>query len=142
MSLLLCVLYENRFGPTAEGLIPAASVERLAAMGNWMDVNGESIYGTAASSFKSLGWGRCTQKKGKLYLHIFDRPKDGVLVVPGLKNKVKKAYLLAGKKGHSLPVTRKAEDVLIEMPAKTDSPATVIVLEIKGSAQVVDAAVR
>jgi alpha-L-fucosidase len=129
-------------GPTAEGLIPAPSVERLAAMGKWMDVNGESIYGTAASPFKSLGWGRCTQKKGKLYLHVFDRPKDGVLVVPGLKNKVKKAYLLAGKKGRSLPVTRKAEDVLIEMPAKTDSPATVIVLEIKGSAQVVDAAVR
>ena len=129
-------------GPTAEGLIPAASVERLAAMGKWMDVNGESIYGSKASPFKKLPWGRCTQKKGKLYLHVFDWPKDSVLVVPGLKNKVKKAYLLAGAKGRSLPVSRKAEDVLIELPAKMDSPATVIVLEIKGSAQVVDAAVR
>ena len=123
-------------GPTAEGLIPAPSVERLAAMGKWMDVNGESIYGTTASPFKSLPWGRCTQKKGKLYLHVFDWPKDNVLVVPGLKNKVKKAYLLAGKKAHSLPVTRKAKDVLIEVSGKMDSPATVIVLEIKGSPEV------
>jgi alpha-L-fucosidase len=33
-------------GPTAEGLLPAASVERLAEMGDWMEVNGEAIYGS------------------------------------------------------------------------------------------------
>jgi alpha-L-fucosidase len=129
-------------GPTAEGLIPAPSVERLAAMGKWMDVNAQSIYGTTASPFKSLPWGRCTQKKGKLYLHVFDWPQDGVLVVPGLKNKVKKAYMLADRKRHSLPVTRKAEDVLIEVSGKIDPAVTVIVLEIKGFPDVVDASVK
>ncbi len=38
--------YLLNVGPTAEGLIPPASVERLAEMGDWMDVNGEAIYGT------------------------------------------------------------------------------------------------
>lgn len=33
-------------GPTAEGLIPQPSVERLAEMGEWMDLNGEVIYGS------------------------------------------------------------------------------------------------
>jgi alpha-L-fucosidase len=38
--------YLLNVGPTAEGLIPAASVERLREMGDWMDVNGEAIYGS------------------------------------------------------------------------------------------------
>jgi alpha-L-fucosidase len=38
--------YLLNVGPTAEGLIPAASVERLAEMGDWMDINGEAIYGS------------------------------------------------------------------------------------------------
>jgi alpha-L-fucosidase len=38
--------YLLNVGPTAEGLIPSASVERLAEMGEWMDINGEAIYGS------------------------------------------------------------------------------------------------
>jgi alpha-L-fucosidase len=33
-------------GPTSEGEIPAASVERLTAMGEWLKVNGEAVYNT------------------------------------------------------------------------------------------------
>ena len=62
-------------GPTAEGLIPEPSVERLKAIGKWMKVNGESIYGTSASPFFKLTWGRCTQRVEEdgttLYLHVF-----------------------------------------------------------------------
>jgi len=41
--------YLLNVGPTEEGLIPSASVERLAEMGEWMEVNAEAIYG-------SRGW--------------------------------------------------------------------------------------
>ena len=81
--------YLLNVGPTAEGLIPAPSIERLEEIGAWMAVNGESIHGTSASTLPELEWGRCTIKEGKgtttYYLHVFDWPEDGKLVVPGLK---------------------------------------------------------
>ncbi len=36
-------------GPTGEGEVPAPSVERLHALGDWLAVNGEAIYGSSAS---------------------------------------------------------------------------------------------
>jgi len=125
-------------GPTAEGLIPEPSVERLAAMGAWMKVNSEAIYGTTASPFKKLPWGRCTQKPGKLYLHVFNWPKEGQLEVPGLRNEVQKAYLLGDAGRAPLKVTRGAEAVLVAVPGKAPDPiASVVVLEIEGKPDVV-----
>jgi alpha-L-fucosidase len=119
-------------GPTAEGLIPAPSVERLAAIGEWMKVNSESIYATTASPLGKVPWGRCTAKPGKLYLHVFDWPANGKLEVAGLKNEVQKAYLLADKKEAKLPVEPQGnEKVIVTVPSKApDSVDTVIVLQI------------
>ena len=43
--------YLLNVGPTAEGVIPQASQDILRAIGKWMEVNGESIYGTSPSPF-------------------------------------------------------------------------------------------
>jgi alpha-L-fucosidase len=120
-------------GPTADGLIPDASVERLTAIGNWMKVNSESIYGTTASPLGKLPWGRCTAKPGKLYLHVFDWPTNLRLEVPGLKNQVKKAYLLSDKKRTTLSVRRELKDkIAVRIPREApDAVNTVVVLEIK-----------
>jgi alpha-L-fucosidase len=119
-------------GPTAEGLIPEPSVERLRAMGQWMKVNNESIYGTTASPLGRLPWGRCTAKPGKLYLHVFDWPKDGKLAVPNLTSEIKRAYLLADKKASNLAVSRREDgQVVITVPAEApDRINTVVVLII------------
>jgi alpha-L-fucosidase len=63
-------------GPTAEGEFPPACVERLQAVGQWLRVNGDAIYGTSRSPFAYLPWGVATRKGGTLYLHVFDWPKD------------------------------------------------------------------
>lgn len=124
--------YLLNVGPTAEGQIPAASVERLAEVGRWMDANGESIYGTSASPFKKLSWGHCTQKPGRLYLHVFDWPK-GELLVPGLKNQVAKAYLLTDASKKPLPVEASENGPTIKLPPQApDKIDSVVVLEIAG----------
>jgi alpha-L-fucosidase len=129
-------------GPTADGVIPQASMERLADVGRWMKVNGESIYGTQASPFPSLSFGRCTQKEiskntTKLYFHVFDWPTDGVLIIPGLDNSVRSAYLLSDP-GKRLKVSKaqggaKISETKISLPTiAPDAHATVIVAEING----------
>jgi alpha-L-fucosidase len=131
--------YLLNIGPTAEGEFPQASIERLAEIGKWMKTNNDSIYGTTASPFARLPWGRCTKKEtdtgAMLYLHVFDWPKDGKLVVPGLRNEIAGAKLLAA--GRKLETSATADGVTISIPAQPLDPIdTVIVLEIKGKPNV------
>ncbi len=124
-------------GPTPEGLIPQASVERMGEMGRWMKANSRSIYGCGAGPFKRLPWGRCTAREGTLYLHVFDWPADGVLHVPGLLNAVRSASLLAG--GQKLACERDENGWRISLPKMEADPySTVIALEIDGFPAVVD----
>jgi alpha-L-fucosidase len=129
-------------GPTTEGVFPTESIERLRDIGTWMKVNGEAVYGTHPSPFKSLAWGRCTQKPipggTRLYLHVFDGPADGQLVVPGLLSDPKKAYLLADPK-KALSVTRKEDALIIKIPRPAPAAVdTVVVLEVAGRPDVND----
>lgn len=77
-------------GPKADGSFPQESIDRLAELGAWMDINAESIYGTVANPFsKTPDWGRVTRKidadgNVTLYLHVFDLPADGVIELPQL----------------------------------------------------------
>jgi len=127
-------------GPTAEGLIPDSSVVRLKQVGIWMQQNSESIYGTSASPFFKLPWGRCTQKvvdgNTLMYLHVFDWPKNEVLRVPGLKAQINDVYLLANPK-QKFAWKFEDGDALINAPSVIFDPInTVIVLKIKGKPEI------
>jgi alpha-L-fucosidase len=132
--------YLLNVGPTSEGVIPGPSVERLKEIGAWMKTNGDAVYGTTASPFeKPLPWGRCTKKVDRfsstLYLHVFDWPADGKLLVPGLENEVSSAKLMAG--GKKLTATKTAEGILISLPQTApDKISSTIVLRINGRPQV------
>lgn len=133
--------YLLNVGPTSEGLIPEASIVRLKQIGEWMDINGESIYDTSASPFKRLSWGRCTKRLNEngatLYLHVFNRPDDGKILAPGLKNKPVKAYLLADKAQSPLKARSTDRGIVVNVPDKpVDEICTVVVLKIKGELNV------
>ena len=130
-------------GPTGDGRIPDASIERLRAMGAWMRINAESIRGTSATPFAHLPWGRCTQRMfssdvTRLYLHVFDWPSDGRLVVSGLTNPPRRAWLLADPDS-ALDVTRHEDAIVIRLPSVAPDPInTVVALDVDGRPQVFD----
>jgi alpha-L-fucosidase len=128
-------------GPTAEGKIPEESVERLRGIGAWMAVNAESIQGTRAGSLGKPSWGRTTERTlpggvTRVYLHVFERPADGRLVVPGLLNTPVRSYVL-GRASLACDVERDGQDVAVE-PAAFESNGIddVLVLEIEGAPDV------
>ena len=121
--------YLLNVGPTAEGIIPQPSVERLLGMGKWLQANGEAVYGTQPGPVQGVEWCRTTAKPGKVYLHVFDWPQGGVLKVPGVK--ASSAYLLADPARKALPLTAAGDAVTIQGPAAApDKVDTVVVLSV------------
>jgi alpha-L-fucosidase len=122
-------------GPTAEGEFPQESIEILSAMGKWMKVNGEAIYGTKASPWGLFDWGRCTRKETKdgtsLYFSVFNWPADGKLTIAAFTGKVTGATMLAD--GTKLKTSLAGDKLVIELPAKAPDPfASVIKINVRG----------
>src|SRR5262249_42307979 len=133
--------YLLNVGPTSEGLIPAPSVQRLKEVGQWMKVNHEAIYATTASPFKRLSWGRCTKTvpgdTATLFLHVFDWPADGKLLVPGLKNKAEKAYLLSDPNRKPLGSETTSEGMTISLASTAPNPiSSTVVVKVKGTLEI------
>jgi len=129
--------YLLNVGPTAEGVFPPEAIRLLRDVGRWMKVNGESIYGTQASPLAPPAWGRCTAKPDRLYLHVFDWPVGGRLIVPGLKTQIVKAHLLADPKRRTLEFDSVGpDDLAIQVPDRPLDPIdTVVVIEHRGSVE-------
>ena len=125
-------------GPTADGRIPEPSIERLQAVGRWMKVNSEAIYATQASPFpRRLPWGRITQKTDPsgattYYLHVWDWPADGHLLLPKLQAKPQSVRLLADDRRVS---TRQTGDGLVVnvTGSAPDPDVSVIALRFKSA---------
>ena len=121
--------YLLNVGPSAEGIIPQESQKILREIGTWLQVNGESIYGTNFSPFiyNDIVW-RCTTKPHKLYFHILNWPQKE-LAITGLESKVTNAFFLAD--GHQVKFRRDGNRVAFELPDSPVDPCnTVLVAEI------------
>lgn len=122
-------------GPRADGTFPQESIDRLKVIGGWMKACGESIYGTTASPFEHISWGRVTQKrKGSntlLYLHVFDWPANGKLRLSGIGNVPLGVYQLVTRE--KMQFSSNDNTITIDVPAKApDTINTVIVIEVGG----------
>lgn len=119
-------------GPMGDGRFAAEDIRILQDISSWMEKNSESIHGAGPASLPLQSWGVVTRKENRLYLHVFDWPRDNRLVVGGLKTVPEKAWLLAGGAGQTLPLRKlKTPDLELRLPATPpDSVNSVIVLEM------------
>lgn len=136
------VNYLLNVGPTDQGIIPKASVDRMEAIGRWMEVNGEAIYETQPSPFpSSFDWGNVTVNRNKLYLLIKDYPSNP-FVLHGLRSKVIRVYMLSDPKSDfdfkQLYDDSLDHDVLeIIFPNRIpDQHVPVVVLELDGEPKI------
>ena len=151
--------YLLNVGPTAEGVIPQASQDNLRAVGEWLKLNGEAVYGAGRSPFgEEFGdyaanqkgadgkpvflarteW-RCTTKPGKLYFSIFRIGRDG-FTLPAFQNAIKSVTQIdeMGRRKTLAVKTNPdgSRNVNVPRMAVLDTMGAVIIVEIEGDAVV------
>jgi len=119
-------------GPDGKGNIPYYSVKYLKETGAWLQKNGESIYATTNGFIPAQPWGVTTAKPGRLFLHVWERPGNGQLLVPGFSNRVTRVYALTDKK--VLSYNQNGSDLVVNTAALRDehTPDKVLVVEYSG----------
>jgi alpha-L-fucosidase len=129
-------------GPDAKGRVPEQAASTLRGVGAWMKVHGEAIYGTTASPFHRLAWGRATRKGNTLYLFIFDWPSDDMLHVP-LTNAATRATLLGASSDLAIARSADLDELVISLPKQaTGATLPVVRLELSDAPNVAEFAVR
>ena len=106
-------------GPQPNGEIPAAALERMKEMGEWLRANGETVYGTTAGDIPAQDWGVTTRKDNRLFVHIFNHDSKELLLP--LECKVKKAFTFADKKAVKFKNTKEGVKLMLnEVPTGVD----------------------
>lgn len=134
-------------GPKPDGTIPQESIDRLTEVGRWMALNGDAIYGTSASPFKKLPFGRATQKGHTLNLFIFDWPADGRLELLGLQTGVTSARVVSLDKMMRNPKAEASDRGVVisnlgKRPGGLGNLPTLVRLELDGEAKVEPVAIQ
>ena len=84
-------------GPMPNGIIQPEFNDTLTVLGNWLQLNGETIYNTRGGIIDPPIWGTVTQKDKSIYVHILKQPAANYIFLPGLKDLVNDAALFGIK---------------------------------------------
>lgn len=124
-------------GPMGNGKVGPEDTKILKHMGTWFPQYGESFYGTEKSGLIHQDWGVVTRKGNTLYAHVFAWPKNGELVLGGLKSKILSAKLWRGDRKEKISFERIAEEDirLILRGQAVHSASSVIELTFEGDLQ-------
>ena len=124
-------------GPKPDGAIREEEVERMSAIGKWLAVNGESIYGSERCPFRVGLIGQTTAKGNIVYVHVFRWPMQGEIVIPGIKNKILSATVLGTDIQGKIEKRSNDRTVITGLPKTPPDPHnTVVKLVLEGKPEV------
>ena len=116
-------------GPMGNGKWDETDVEIFKKVGEWLKINGESIYGTERTTLPVQNWGVVTKKDNTLYLHVHQWSANRKLTVGGLNAKIQQAKIIST--GEKLKYKQLDKDLQIDLPAVCpDTANTVIALSV------------
>ena len=121
-----CNLLLN-IGPQPNGELPAEALARLNDIGRWMEVYGESVYGTRRGPVDEQEWGTTTRKGNDVFLHVLDRGVSEVSVA--LDGKPRSVALLGGEKCR-WTYDRKEHKLTVNLPDHADLVDAVVKVEL------------
>lgn len=124
-------------GPQPDGTFPPESSRMLNEVGEWINKNKESVYGSSFSPFPNLTWGFCTSKPGAFYFHVLHWPENGILRIPDIAKNSKSATILSS--GQELKYKVAGNDIIVSLPLIAPDPlSTVIKVEYTGEPLISD----
>lgn len=112
--------YQLNVGPMGDGSFQPAAIRRLREIGAWLEVNGESIYGTQAYAGEQPAWGRITQRTlddqtTRLFLHLRDYQPDVTIKLDLPTHTPKQTRII--ETGQPVPFLHHGTYLTLELPA-------------------------
>ena len=116
-------------GPMSNGRIQPENVDTLMAIGQWLELYGDAIYGTRKGPVSPQEWGATTQKGDVVYVHVLNH-EGGTIEIPGYAPRIRSATYFDD--GSEVEVKRTKEGIIITVPEEKMKPIdTVIELTLK-----------
>ena len=125
-------------GPTGRGTFDARAMDRLSAVGEWMDAHNRSIYGCTQAPEEFKVPQKCfltyNPELKRLYIHVMEWPFKA-LHLDGYKGKIKYAQLLndaseirfVERVGHWGNESEENNNLILQLPVKEPDVAVPVI---------------
>lgn len=115
-------------GPQPDGRLPQTALERLKEIGDWLSINGETIYATEGSPWGPRTWGTFTRRGSKLYAHVISADNNHRILLPdGIKVRSVKKF----SDKSPLKYSKVDSSTIIYLPDNIESPDYIIEIETR-----------
>jgi alpha-L-fucosidase len=111
-------------GPGPDGTIQPEFQERLRAIGKWLAVNGDSIYGTTYGPIQGSSGVLTTAKGSDIFVHLFDLPGADLRIGGAALPRISSVNLLST--GESLKFQQE-NGFTIKLPAQAPDPDVTVI---------------
>jgi alpha-L-fucosidase len=113
-------------GPMPNGKIQPEFIDTLKKVAEWMNKNGETIYGSRGGAVAAKSWGVTTQKNNKMYVHVLHAEDDNILL-SGFSKKIKNITIFDSNA--KVGFSQNNSGTIIALPKTLDDTDTILVIE-------------